>query len=240
MTTLLKSEFLKLRTVRSTAFVLLGMVGLVGLITSGVVPETLSGGLDDDAIRETFAMPAGLLAPYFALVLGALAMTGEFRHGTTNHTFLAAPRRHRVVVAKAVIHTGLGLIVGVLAVGVSIATAFVTAAVIGEAIPAGTYGPAGVIGMVLVSGLYGLLGVAIGTATRSQVTAILVAVLGLSLAEQLLGSFLPALALPSTAAAVLGGMSDLAPPWAGALVLVAYAASIAGLGSRFVLARDIT
>ena len=46
------------------------------------------------------------------LVLGVLAITTEFRHGTASSTFLATPRRYPVMAAKLAAVLGLGLLAG--------------------------------------------------------------------------------------------------------------------------------
>ena len=49
-----------------------------------------------------------------ALVLGVLIITGEYRHKTVTPTFLAEPRRGRVVTAKLGIGFGAGIVMGAL------------------------------------------------------------------------------------------------------------------------------
>ena len=51
-------------------------------------------------------------ARLLALVLGVLIITGEYRHKTVTPTFLAEPRRGRVVAAKLGVGFGAGLAPG--------------------------------------------------------------------------------------------------------------------------------
>src|SRR5205823_6033986 len=62
-----------------------------------------------------------LVGALFAGLLGAMSLTGEFRHGTIRPTFLVTPRRGRVVAAKAwasmLIGSAFGLIAAAIAAG---------------------------------------------------------------------------------------------------------------------------
>ncbi len=78
---------------------------------------TLTGdpGGDEFAVKDLLGI-AGFAQP-FALVLGILAVTTEFRHGTITPTLIAAPDKARLVLAKLAAHLMAGLLLGVLAVG---------------------------------------------------------------------------------------------------------------------------
>ncbi|GAA5155602.1 ABC transporter permease [Nocardioides marinquilinus] len=110
----LHAEWIKLRTVRSTgwtlaAFVLLG-AGLTVLICA-LNAEWLASG-DADESPGSFITWGMLLAPVCAVVLGALVVTSEYATGMVRSTFAAVPRRGTVMAAKAVLVTGLLLVVG--------------------------------------------------------------------------------------------------------------------------------
>ena len=94
---LLRSEWIKLVTIRTT-WTMLGL-GLLGeaLFAGLYVALRPLGELTD--FGEEVAPGTGLLL-VLTLVLGVLAITTEFRHGTASSTFLASPRRHPVLVAK--------------------------------------------------------------------------------------------------------------------------------------------
>ena len=98
MRSLLAAEVLKLRTTRTT-WVLL----LVGALLAGVTAAALvgSGSLEDD--RALALAQGASFAAFLALVLGALLVTSEYRHGTITTTFLGEPRRGRVLAAKLVV-----------------------------------------------------------------------------------------------------------------------------------------
>ena len=80
---------------------------------AGVDPGAGQPGLppldSDEAIRSIYATGAFTGAYVFALILGVTGMTAEYRYQTATPTFLATPRRARVVVAKAVAHLGVGV-----------------------------------------------------------------------------------------------------------------------------------
>jgi hypothetical protein len=102
MTRLVRAELLKLRTTRVVA----GLFGLTiatsALIATAVMLIATRPGqppIPSDALPELLVVAGGPLV-VFALILGVLAMTGEFRHGTATSTFLVTPVRGRAAAAK--------------------------------------------------------------------------------------------------------------------------------------------
>lgn len=105
---ILRSEWIKLRTVRSTLWcfgiLILLIVGIGLLIAS--FSDVGEGGLDGDAARSLVVTlsTAGLnVAVLIAAVLGALIITGEYSTGMIRSTFTAAPHRTGAFTAKAVV-----------------------------------------------------------------------------------------------------------------------------------------
>jgi ABC-2 type transport system permease protein len=135
MTRLLLTEVRKLWTIWST-FVLFGIVVVIDLAfgfaiafapggrhggTAGIVPHGSS---------IWFANVFSVLdnSRLLALVLGVLIITGEYRHKTVTPTFLAEPRRGRVVAAKLGIAFGGGIALGVLTMLMGLVLGFVLVA----------------------------------------------------------------------------------------------------------------
>jgi hypothetical protein len=260
---LVTAEILKLRTTRLWWGLLLGVVAasLVGvlaqaLIAGQVIQGSRQPSLDEPAtLRAVYT--AGLQTTYlFTLALGIITMAGEFRHQTITSTFLAAPHRLRVVLAKAVTLLGAGVGYGLAAM----ATGLVVGAPIvvlrgAEARLLSDGVPRAVLTSTLAVGLWALIGLGVGTLIRNQVVALLVGVGVAFLAEPLLSVGLNAahvggLAqyLPSQATAALvspaaqaGGLTtEYLPWWGGGLALCAYAAVFGGVGALVTLRRDVT
>src|SRR5215467_88649 len=92
------TEFLKLRTTR-TPLVLLAAAQLV--IVAGVSGLFVGGHVDvSDPVTAQRAIAHAGLVSIFSLVLGILAVAGEYRHKTITDTYLGTPRRGRVVAGK--------------------------------------------------------------------------------------------------------------------------------------------
>ncbi len=105
---LIRSEALKLWSVRTT-WVMLG----IGLLVEGLFAGLYVGLVnlkDVGSVREVQSSTGLLMV--MMLVLGVLAITTEFRHGTASSTFLATPRRYPVMAAKLAAVLGLGLLAG--------------------------------------------------------------------------------------------------------------------------------
>jgi ABC-2 type transport system permease protein len=126
MTSALRAELTKLRSVRSTTWSLVAILGLT--IALGVVSSSTShadgGSGDQDLVMMSLA--GVYFAQIAAVAFGVLAVCSEYATGTIRATFAANPRRRQVLAAKVAI-------VGGLVAGVS-AVATVGAFYIGQAI----------------------------------------------------------------------------------------------------------
>ena len=184
MTRLISSELLKLRSTRTAVALIASVVGLVVLI--GLIASITADFAKDDVQTVDLLGIAGF-AQVFALILGVLAVTTEFRHGTITPTLSVAPDRVRLVMAKLVAHVLAGLLLGVLAVGLT--TAIVLVVLSSRGIDSGlTNGEIAkiVIGLVLATALWAALGVGLGALVRNQVGAIVGALGWALLVENLL------------------------------------------------------
>jgi ABC-2 type transport system permease protein len=118
VTATLRSEWIKLRTVRVHAVLLilavafpLVVVTLVALFGDDV--DTVRSSELAELISGTSLISAMLLAS-----IVAIGLTGEFTHGTIRPTFAATPRRTTVVVAKLIVGSAVAAVVATLVVAV--------------------------------------------------------------------------------------------------------------------------
>jgi ABC-type transport system involved in multi-copper enzyme maturation permease subunit len=176
----LRSEFTKLRSVRSTYWSLLALVvvsvGIGAAITGGVAANWSHMAPQDKA---TFDATQVSLFAFFQLgqlviaVLGALAITSEYSTGMIRTSLTAQPRRGVVYAAKAIVFTGVALVV-------SVVTSFI-AFFLGQALLSSTGASAtlsdpnvlrAIIGSALFVTLVGLIAFAIGAIIRHTAGAI--------------------------------------------------------------------
>ncbi len=276
MTRLVRSELLKVFTTRTgwgmpLAQLLLAalFVGITAVFTLFVdVPGPTGGAPVGDAFSDTVLArtiyTGGLQVGYLlALVLGILSMGGEYRHKTLTATFLAAPRRGRVIAAKV-----LALAVVVVVNGLAhLAGALVTGGVLLAVADRPVLPEAGellwvLVRLLLVLVLWGLIGLGLGVLIPNQIAALFVGVAFAFLVEPLLGVFVgmvDALAdvarfFPSQASLAtlsiyegmddatvqgLGGNPDQLTWWVAALALLGYAAVMTVVGWVLTLRRDV-
>lgn len=191
----LAAEWTKLRSIRSTYWLLLagaaGTVGLAVLITVGLGTGSVevTGDTFDAAAISLLGVWIGQIT--FAVV-GVLTMTSEYTTGSIRVTFAAVPRRGVLLAAKL---AAIGLIAACIGTAVSL-----VAFLMGQAVLAGQHravglGDPGSAQAVLSAGCYlaamGLLGVALGALLRHTVAAVL-AILALGLGPTLVGALFPA------------------------------------------------
>ena len=250
MIRLVRAEWTKLFTTKVWLGLVLGACVLVGgfaaLLTgfagnadSGIPPVGSEG-------FEEVALAQATNATVLALILGIIGMTQEYRHRTATPTFLAEPRRWRVVVAKLIAYAIAAVPFALVAVAVNVLVVSIYAGARGAA-PSLTGHNAEVLftsGLALV--IYALIGVGIGALFRNQVGAIVGALVYLFVVEPVIQS------IPATSGAFKwmpgGGLEamtvsfqgpDLLGAWEGGLLLVGYGLLAALLGTLFAVRRDV-
>lgn len=233
----LHAEWIKIRTMRSTLYVILGTLafclGLAALNGSSAGSEFADLSPADQASFDPLATSLrGYLLAQIALgLLGGLVITSEYGARTIVPTLIGVPHRARVLASKAVVLVGVALPVGI---AVSLAGFLV-----GQASLSGAGAPhlalsdgvtlRGIFGGGLYLALAGLFGLALGTVIRST-TATVTTLFGVMLIVQ---AFAPALPgelgdwVSKYWPPIAGGQiitsyqdPDLLSPWAGVGVMV--------------------
>ena len=243
---LVRSEWLKLLTARTT-WVMLGC----GLIAEALFAGLFSGLVSLDRVdqaelmEELEGIAAGTwLLLVLVLILGVLMITSEFRHGTASSTFLATPKRWPDLLAKL----GVGLIIGVVAglafVVVNAGLAWPLLSSRGAELPAAGDLVKIYAGVVASAALLCAFGFGVGAVIRNQIGAIIAAIAFFFVVSPLpellpgsIGDYFPAQALGSLQGDVEGNgsLSQLG----GGLVLAAWSAALAAIGTALVVVRDV-
>ena len=116
MTDAVRAEWTKLRTLASTAWLMVGTVALTiavsGAVTGSIHTSGSSGGQDPTKLSLTGVY----LGQAVMAVLAVLTVSDEYGTGMIRTTFTAMPRRTVVLAAKATNVAGLAVAAGVLAV----------------------------------------------------------------------------------------------------------------------------
>lgn len=245
MNRLIRAELHKLRTTRSTWWLLLAQIGLVALLVTGAV---LSSAITEVALETPeglrTALSHGGVPALLALIVGITAIAGEYRQGTIAGTFLVTPRRSRVVAAKLVAFGSVGLVSGLLSAGMTLAATAAWMAGRDVAFePTSRVVVLALVGIVLWNVLYALMGVALGGLLRAVPTAIGIAIVWLMLVENAVVALAPDVArwLPATAATALVGnpAPDLLSRTAGGLALAAWTLALVVVAARVTDRRDV-
>ena len=248
----LRSEWTKLRSVRSTYWTLLAAAAVtigLGAVLSlfSINNYTTMSAADRAGFDPTSYALSGLFLAQLAIgVLGALVITGEYGSGMIRTTFAAVPQRRLVLGAKAMVFTAVTLVTGIVSCFVGF---FLSQAILSSHHLQTTIGAPGVLRAVIGGGLYlgvlGLLAFGIGAIIRHTAGAIS-AVFALILVLPTIALFLPSSwsneispYLPSNAGRAIfsvGPQAHSLAPWTGLAVFCAYAAA-ALLVAGFLLTR---
>jgi ABC-2 type transport system permease protein len=114
MTDAIRSEWIKLRTVRANLWLIAFAMGgpLVVALLSATFAEFDTGFTNDSDTFNAIVTGPTYICLFLTGVLGVLGIGQEYRHNTIRVTFAAQPVRSVVLGAKAVVNGAFGLYVG--------------------------------------------------------------------------------------------------------------------------------
>ncbi|MBI4885261.1 MAG: ABC transporter permease [Actinobacteria bacterium] len=192
MINVLRSEWIKLRTVRMNW--ILGIIAFAFPVVITLLTAFFSGDDEGFTARTLVEVLTGtaVVAALLCGVIAAASITGEFGFGTIRPTFAAVPRRTRVVAAKAIVVVTASTVLLVLAdlTGIGIGRllaegqgATIDFSDVPTALPALT-------GTVVLAGLMALAGYGLGLLTRSTPAAISILIVWPLIAEGLIGALI--------------------------------------------------
>jgi ABC-2 type transport system permease protein len=242
VTRLVHAELLKLSTTRTFWWLAGSAVALVLLIA--VLTLWLDDRLRSSTDVRSLLSTAGI-AGLLTLVLGVVAGAGEYRHGTIASTLLVTPQR-RLAVSATVIACFLGgLLIGVMAGGLTalIALPWLSAK---DAVVVPSTGEALEIflGGALYAALAAALGAALGALLRNQVAAVVIVLVLIFVVDPTLAALVEDVGqftLTGLGIAMSGGEDDseLLPRGVAALVWALYTILLGTLAAIVTARRDI-
>jgi hypothetical protein len=273
MIAVIRSEWLKLRTtavpwvLTGIALVIDGLLILLYFVNhggGGGGGNGGGGGGGGGGFGDTFGLPnyphtaqqlrnllgAGFEGYLFALLLGVLMVTTEFRHKTVTTSFLVTPRRPLFVGAKLITAAILGAGLAVILLVVTTIGGGLTLSAQGGSF-SDLLGQVGAVapGMILVFALFAILGVGVGSVLTNQVAAIIVTLGWFIIVQAIVVGLVHGAErwVPSGAASAASNLTrgqgssfGLFNWWQGTLLMLAYGLVFAAVGSFILTRRDIT
>lgn len=250
----IRSEWIKLRTVRSTVWTLGALIfltiGIGVLVThadaSNWAHLSLADRLQFDPTNDSLA---GLVVGQLAIgVLGILVITAEHGTGSIRATLSAVPNRPLVLGAKAVVFGLVALIVGE---AVCVVSFLAGQAMISGKAPQATLGQPGVARAVLLAGVFvaliGLVALGIGTIIRHTAGAIATYVAAVFIVPLVINAFPASIRtavekfLPLDVGRSMGAVhpvTNALSPWASLGLLCGYAVVLLAVGCWLLVRRD--
>ncbi|MFI7617750.1 ABC transporter permease subunit [Nonomuraea terrae] len=245
MIDIIRSEWTKIRSVRSTvwtlavtALLMLGLSALLGATAANSADEPMPG---HEAVAMSLA--GGMFASLSMAALGVLVISSEYRTGGIRTSLMAVPRRLRLLTGKLVVFTAVALVVCLAAsagaVGIGLAISRPPSVELAEVARA-----------TLGCGLYltacGLFGLGLGTLVRHTPGAIVSAVALIlvlpPLTNQLPGEWGGVVAEFFTTNAgmlvIFGRSGEYLGPWSGFGVYLAWIAVAVAAGAILLRRRD--
>lgn len=245
----MRAEWLKVFSTRTWIGIVLAAFVFTGMTVFGYaqIAGTLGIPTLENVALMNLLYGGSATGVALALILGVVGATAEYRYGTIDHTYLIAPKRSKVLVAKLVVHAVIGAIVGLASFGIAyVAT---TLAVAGKNHATVTTQGLVEIGIATVAAfsIYTMLGIAFGSLVRNQLVGVAATFGWIFIFERLMVVFTPDLGkwLPGGAVnglfgvtAILNGQEYL-PRNESALLLLAYGVILIGACLIVTPRRDI-
>ncbi|MDQ2728313.1 MAG: ABC transporter permease [Actinomycetota bacterium] len=252
------SEWIKIRTVRSTlvTLILTAVLGIGegALISLGAGNAYKNHNFGSNVFDPTNISLSGLanvvgFAQLALVVLGILAVTSEYSTGMIRTSLAAVPRRGRLLAGKAIVFALVALVVGEIT---GFLAFFIGQVVLsGQSAPHAALGDPNVARAVIGSGLYlalvGLVAVGVGALIRNSAAAISILVAVIIVLPPLSNLLPTSFGRPlreywpteagSQIIAVQRGAHTLGS-WAGLGVLAAFAAVVLAAATVTILRRD--
>jgi len=250
----LRSEFTKIRSVRSTYWTLLALtvvtigIGALACVGAASRPQDVRGPFFDPTQHSLVGLVLGQL---IIVVLGALTVTSEYSTGMIRTSLTVQPRRGTVLAAKGVVFTAVALVTGLVA---SFLSFFIGQAILSSKHLNASLGDPGVLRAVIGGGLFlavcGMLAFGLGTLLRHTAAAISAGI-GLLFVLFVLVNFLPSSWqnhvdkwVPFNAGSQIWstvsppGQPHMFAPWTGFAVFTGYAVIVIIAGAVTFLKRD--
>jgi len=232
MTALLQAELLKLRTTRTFAAVVASAAALS--LTLVVLGAALGKETKAHALFTNSAITC------IIVILGAIAMTGEWRHRTITGSVLAAPNRVRLLAAKAISYSVAGIALSIIVT--------VPTIIVGELVLSGrglsTLGAGGIADVLWRNlAVAALLGVCVGALIRNQIVTVIGLIIIAAAIEPAVFQAVPEagrlLPLAGAPGGVLGGTHGDLSPRPALAVMVAWKLTIFAAAAWRLRARDL-
>lgn len=250
MIALVRAEWTKLFTTKVWIGLLLGsavMVGLFAVFFTAFAGDTESGlPAVGTPTYEDLILSTAANAHILFLILGIIGMTQEYRHRTATPTFLNAPHRGRVVIAKLLAYALAAAAFALVVVVVNYVVVVIHAGARGAAPALDGDNLTTLASSLVALVIYAVIGVGLGALLRNQVGAIVGGLVYLFVIEPIIRS------VPATAGAykwMPGGGTEaltatfegpeLLTAWQGGLVLLGYGLLAALLGTLIAVRRDV-
>ncbi len=250
----LRSEFTKIRSVRSTYWTQLALIevtvgiGALACVGAASRPGDVRGPFFDPTQHSLIGLVLGQL---IIVVLGALTITSEYSTGMIRTSLSVQPRRGTVLAAKGIVFTLVSLVSGLVA---SFGSFFIGQAILSTKNLNTSLGDPHVLRAVIGGGLFlavcGMLAFGLGTLLRHTAAAISASI-GLLFVLFVLVNFLPSnwqdhvdkwipfnAGMQVWTTATQSGSPHMFAPWTGFAVFLGYALIAIIAGAVVFLRRD--